>query len=102
MGKFEEFLHLGKMVKPLEFKCTTKGVGSRFYQDYYTFPSVLTSAYTNGKESYQFLVNYDLIPELVTFDRVIDEIVIDSNGKVQKINDKKITIPPLSVIAIKL
>ena len=102
VGKFEEFLHLGKMVKPLEFKCTTKGVGSRFYQDYYTFPSVLTSAYTNGKESYQFLVNYDLIPETITFDRVIDEIVIDSNGKIQKINDKKITIPPLSVIAIKL
>ena len=102
VGKFEEFLHLGKMVKPLEFKCSTKGVGSRFYQDYYTFPSVLSSTFTNGKETYQFLVNYDTIPETIIFDKEIDEIVIDSDGKTQKINDNKVIIPPLSVIAIKI
>ena len=101
-GIFKEYLHLGKMVKPLEYKCGEKGVGSLFYKYYFNLKAVLSSAYTNEKDTYQFFVNYDNVPEEIELEKVIDEVVISSNGETKKINSNKIVIEPLSVVAIKI
>ena len=98
---FAEYLHLGKMVKPLEFKCKTVGAGSRFYVFHYELPLVLSSAYTNGKDTYQFFINYDDVEQEIELEKSVDEIVISSDRKVIPHKGNKIVIPPLSVIAIK-
>lgn len=98
---FGEFLHLGKMVKPLSFECGTKGAPSLFYQYYFQLPSVLSSAYTNGKDTYQFFINYDINEEKIVLEKEVDELIISYLGEKQKHSGKEIVIPPLSVIAIK-
>ena len=97
---FTEFLHLGKMVKPLEFTCGTFGGSSRFYNYHFELPLVLSSAYTDGKETLQFFINYDDVEQEIVLEQSVDEIVI-AKGKVVPHKGNKIVIPALSVIAIK-
>lgn len=101
-GKFMEYLHLGKMVKPIKYKCNIKEAGSLFYNYQFKLKAVLSNAYTNGVDTYQFFVNYDNVPEEIELPINIKEAVVSSEGKTQKINGNKVTINPLSVIAIKL
>jgi len=102
IGKFMDFLHLGKMVKPMKYQCGKKPIESIMYKCTLHLPSILSSAFTNGNETYQFFVNYDSVDEEISFDDEIKEIIVSSDGKTKKVNSKKITIPKLSVIAILL
>ena len=58
-GKFMEYLHLGRMVKPLPYQTDIMKMGFKWGDHIFEFPAVLSSAFTNEKETYQFFANYD-------------------------------------------
>lgn len=103
IGKFEEFLHLGKMVKPLEYECSKKTFGFTWGKEHtYVFDSVLSAAYTNGKDTYQFFINYDIIEEKITLQISNLCIYLDNESDPISMEGNEIIVPPLSVIAVKI
>ena len=103
IGKFEEFLHLGKMVKPLEYECSKKTFGFTWGKEHtYVFDSVLSAAYTNGKDIYQFFINYDNFEEKITLPISNLYIYFDNENEPIYMEGNEIIVPPLSVIAVKI
>ena len=103
IGKFEEFLHLGKMVKPLEYECSKKTFGFTWGKEHtYVFDSVLSAAYTNGKDTYQFFINYDNIEEKITLPISNLCIYFDNGSEPVYMEGNEIIVPPSSVIAVKI
>ena len=103
IGKFEEYLHLGKMVKPVEYSCNKKTFGSaRGMPHTYYFDAVLSCAYTNGKDIYQFFINYDDRKETIELPFDDKDIYFAPEDEPIKMTSNKIDVPPLSVIAIKI
>ena len=104
LGYFEKFLHLGKMVKPLPYECASKNL--KFMRPPIhncNFKAVLSLAYTDGNETYQFFINYDDQEEKVSVNNVSElEIVKSPNGKIEVIKGNEFMIPPLSMVAIKI
>ena len=104
LGYFEKFLHLGKMVKPLAYECGTKHISFIWTpQHEYDFRAVLSLAYTDGKETYQFFINYDEVEEKVSIkDATEINIVKNPDGKAEAITGNSFIVPPLSMVAIKV
>lgn len=102
IGKFEEFLHYGKMVKPVDYICNKKSFKYRDADYYFHFNAVLSNAYTNGIETYQFFINYDKVEETISLEDKDYIVYFDNNKEPVTLNGKNIVVPPLSLIAIKL
>ena len=104
IGHFERFLHYGKMVKPLPYACGTKHMTFIWPPVHeFDFRAVLSLAYTDGKETYQFFINYDEVEEKVIMKGVSQlEIVKTPDGKLENIKGNKFVVPPLSMVAIKI
>lgn len=104
VGYFERFLHLGKMVKPLPYECGTKHfkfIWPPVHEN--NFRAVLSLAYTDGNETYQFFINYDNQEEKVVMTNFSKlEIVRSPNEKIEVINGNEFVVPPLSMVAIKI
>lgn len=99
-GAAGNYLHLGRMTKPLTITCGKQ----RFTLDdgsAYTPDSVLTSAYTFGGKTVQFVVNYNLQAVEVGFPRAVQGY-LDCNFTSPFAPTNKITLRPLSVVAVTL
>ena len=103
-GYFERFLHYGKMVKPLEYECGTKRMTFIWPPvREFNFRSVLSLAYTDGNETFQFFINYDDMEEEVKIKNVSKiEIAKTPDGKTESIEGNSFVVPPLSMVAIKI
>lgn len=98
---FEGFLHLGKMIKPHEYKCGVKHFKFKWGDYEFSFPSVLSSSFSDEKTTLQFFVNYDDKEEEIEIDGGFEGILINLDGKEEKIKSNKIVIPPLAAIALR-
>ena len=102
-SKFMKYLHLGKMVKPLQYKCGKKEFDFLWNkEDRLSFDAILSSSFTDGVETYQFFVNYDLEEEAFSLDDKEYLIYYSPDGQPVKKSGQSITVPPLSAIAIKM
>ena len=92
------------MVKPLAYECSTKHISFIWTpQHEYDFRAVLSLAYTDGKETYQFFINYDEVEEKVSIKDVnMINIVKNPDGKAEVITGNSFIVPPLSMVAIKV
>lgn len=102
-GRFEEFLHYGKVVRPVKYECAKKSfVFTNGLPHTFNFDAVLSSAYTNGNETYQFFINYDNVDETIKlpFDKPI--VFFEPNGKEQQLTSKEVIVPALSMVAVKI
>lgn len=99
-GVAKDFLHLGRMVQPLEVCCGTE----KFVLDdgsIYTPSSVHTAAYSFGGKTVQFVVNYNTHDVCVRFDRPVSGYT-DSSLTEKFDATKMLTIDPLSVVMLEL
>lgn len=94
-----QYLHYGKMEKPEKI---TTSLQEFINEDKSVLKvnSVLTSAFSDGKKTIQFLVNFNLEAKRITFQEE-KEIYLDSKLK-NHIKTKEINIPPLGVLAFDL
>ncbi|MCQ2742531.1 MAG: DUF6259 domain-containing protein [Bacilli bacterium] len=94
----KEFLHAGKMKKPLEYECEktsfTHEDGTKL-----TVDSILSSAFEYEGETLQLLVNFTGEKQMVRLASK-EEIWLDPKGK-DRLNSEVAEIAPLSVIAIR-
>ncbi len=94
-----DHLHMGKMVKPMAIHCGTNGFkgedGRPFIVD-----EVLTAAYEYGGKTLQFAVNYNSQPVTVFVDEPVT-VYLDSDLQAVYNDVTKITIPPLTAVAIE-
>lgn len=103
VGKFERFLHLGKMVRPLKYQCSKKTFGYTWGKEHtYVFDSVLSAAYTDGKETYQFFINYDEIEEKIILPKEGMEAIFDEGKESVTLSTNELIVPPLSLVAVKI
>lgn len=94
----KEFLHLGKMIKPIDYSCSFK----EFIHEDGTVlkdKSVLTASFTYGNEIRQYLINYTLEEQLVVLDKEYEYYDSPNSNEFKK--DKEIKILPLSIIALR-
>ena len=87
--EFSEYLHLGKMQKPLEYKCSKE----YFKQEDGTIlndKAVLTTCFEYENKTVQFLINYTLNEQEVEFEEA--QYFINEG-----IKSKKVTLKPMSV-----
>lgn len=97
----KNFLHLGKMIKPIKVHCGKEKFLLEDMKTYFTPDSVLTSAYEYNGERVQFIVNYNLNEVNVSFDKEYD-LFLDSQLEKSIKSANNIAIAPLSAVMIKL
>lgn len=102
IGRFADYLHCGKMVKPVAYKCGKKKILFRDYDYTFSFDAVLSAAYSNGEDVYQFFINYDEIEECVELNQPGFIVFHSPDDKGNKAETNTITVPPLSMVAIKV
>ena len=103
IGRFEEYLHYGKVVRPVKYQCSKKTFTSKAEAPHtFEFDAVLSSAYTNGKETYQFFINYDNKDEVIKLPFNNPLVYFDPNKEGQRLTSREVVIPPLSMVAIKI
>lgn len=97
----KEFLHYGKMIKPMSIFCEMESFLLEDEKTYLTVDSVICSAYEyNGKRA-QFMVNYNLYPVEVDFEKECD-VYLDDKMQAYKKGVRTITIPPLTAVMAKI
>ena len=97
----KEFLHYGKMIAPIPVRCDKEKFLLEDGKTYLTPDCVLSAAYEcNGKRA-QFIVNYNLYPVDIAFDKQYD-IYMDSDLKQCEKDVNKWTLAPLSVVMLKI
>lgn len=101
-GDFARFLHTGKMVKPVSYKCSKQHFKFQFGDYIYSFDSVLSAAYQDEEDIFQFFVNYNDHDEEIVLDKEFEYISKKPDGKLEKLQSKKVIVPALSAIAIKI
>ncbi len=95
----KDYLHMGKMVKPMAISCGTntfKGEDGRPY----IVDEVLTAAYAYGGKIMQFAVNYNSHPVTVSVEDPV-KVYLDSDMHSGYNEVKTFTIPALSAAAIE-
>ena len=100
-GAGKDFLHYGKMIKPIKITCPKESFLLEDEKTYLTVDAVISSAYEFNGERAQFLVNYNLHPVEITLEKECDAY-LDSELKVCKKGVKSMAIEPLTAIMIKL
>ena len=96
---YGKFLHMGKMIKPIKFQCEDQKFDNELYGFNFIFPSVLSSAYMYRGENIQFLVNYTLKTQEITFEN--EQHYFKEIKQEKAYISKTIKLDPLSVIVIK-
>ncbi len=100
-GAGKDFLHYGKMIKPIKISCPKESFKLEDEKTYLTVDSVISSAYSFNGERAQFLVNYNLYPVEVTLEKECD-VYLDSKLNVCEKGVKSVAIAPLTAIMIKI
>lgn len=99
-GAVGRYLHEGRMVRPVAVTCGkqhfTLDDGSAYTPD-----EVLTTAYTSGGRTLQFVVNYNRHEVTVNLSRAVGGYT-DSNLTAEFAPTDKLTLAPLSVVALKI
>ena len=99
-GAARKYLHLGRMVKPVAVDC-----GKQHFSlddgSAYTPDEVLTTAYTSGGRTLQFVVNYNRYEVTVKLPQTLGGY-LDNNLTEQFAPTDTMTIAPLSVVALKI
>lgn len=99
-GAASRYLHEGRMVRPVAVtcgkQCFTLDDGSAYTPD-----EVLTTAYTSGGRTLQFVVNYNRYEVTVKLPQTLGGY-LDNNLTEQFDPTDMMTIAPLSVVALKL
>ncbi len=98
-GAGKDYLHTGKMVKPISIHCGTntfKGEDGRPF----AVDEVLTAAYEFNGKKLQFAVNYNSKPVAVTVDTPV-RVYLDSKLEMGYDNVENFIIPPLSAVAME-
>lgn len=99
-GAAGRYLHEGRMVRPVAVTCGKQ----HFILDdgsAYTPDEVLTTAYTSGGMTLQFVVNYNRYEVTVNLSRAVGGYT-DSNLTAEFAPTDKLTLAPLSVVALKI
>lgn len=99
-GVAGRYLHEGRMVRPVAVTCGKQ----HFILDdgsAYTSDEVLTTAYTSGGRTLQFVVNYNRHEVTVNLSRAVGGYT-DSNLTAEFAPTDKLTLAPLSVVALKI
>lgn len=94
-GIGKDYLHLGRMERPLKIASEKKPFMTE-YGIYYYDDAVLTSAYSYSGTTMQFLINYDLKPIKVTLPEE-KKVYLDPFKQETKML-KEVEIPPLSAV----
>jgi hypothetical protein len=100
-GAGKDFLHYGKMIKPIKIVCPQERFLLEDEKTYLTVDAVISSAYSFNGEKAQFLVNYNLYPVEITFEKECD-VYLDNKLKTCKKGVKSMSIAPLTAIMIKI
>lgn len=95
----KNYLHLGKMVKPISVSCDTNTFVGEFERPVIV-DEVLTSAYEYNGERLQFVVNYNSKPVTVTTEQPVT-VYIDSDMEETIEAVFRFEIPALSAVAIR-
>lgn len=102
IGRFEEYLHYGKVVRPIKYQCSKKTFDSMTEKPHkFVFNSVLSCAYTNNKETYQFFINYDDKDEIIKLP-INKPIVCFDSSEEQQLSSDEVVVPALSMVALKI
>ena len=99
-GAAGRYLHEGRMVRPVAVTCGKQ----HFILDdgsAYTPDEVITTAYTTGGRTLQFVVNYNRHEVTVNLSRAVGGYT-DSNLTAEFASTDKLTLAPLSVVALKI
>ena len=97
----KDFLHCGKMIAPVCVKCEERKFLLEDHKTYLTTDAVLSAAYEYDGKAVQFIVNYNLTPVEISFDKKYDVYFDSSLQNVEK-GRESVTIEPLSVIMLSL
>lgn len=100
-GLGENYLHIGKMIKPLTLECGKEAFKLNKGTHTFVTDEVLTAAYEYQGEKVQFIVNYNTREVAVSLPKKVD-VVLDSEGIQMLTQVDKIVINPLSAVMIKL
>ena len=97
----KNFLHKGKMIKPMPIRCGKEKFRLEDGISYLTVDEALTCAYEYGGEAAQFIVNYNANPVKVRLDKKYD-VYLDADLTVCEKGVDEVMLPPYSVAMFKL
>ncbi len=95
------FLHSGKMVAPIGVKCPQEQFLLEDGKTYLKTDAVLSAAYESDGQRAQFLINYNLNAVEVELEKACDAYFDCALTVCQK-ETKTLTVPPLSVVMLKI
>ncbi len=98
-GAGRDYLHMGKMVKPMAISCGTKAFKGEDGRPF-TVDEVLTAAYEFEGKTMQFAVNYGSESVTVSVEKPV-AVYLDSQLETQYNEVTTFTVPPLSAVALQ-
>ena len=100
-GLGKNYLHVGKMIKPLAIECGKESF--KLNKGTHTFVSdeVLTAAYEYNGQKVQFVVNYNTRGVQIRLPKKVD-VILDSTGEQSLMGIETLDMPPLSAVMMKL
>ena len=100
-GLGKNYLHIGKMVKPLAIDCGKESFKLNKGTHTFVVDEVLTAAYEYDGQKVQFIVNYNTHDVQITLPKKAD-VILNSEGTQTLVGIDRLNIKPLSAIMIKL
>ena len=100
-GVGKDYLHVGRMVKPLAVICGKEAFKLNKGTHTFVVNEVLTAAYEYNGKRVQFIVNYNTRAVEIMLPKKVD-VVINSDGAESLTMTDKVTIRPLSAVMLTL
>ena len=100
-GLGKNYLHVGKMVKPLAIECGKEAFKLNKGTHTFVTDEVLTAAYEYDGQKVQFVVNYNTRGVQIKLSKKVD-VILDSEGTQILTGIEALNMPPLTAVMIKL
>ena len=100
-GLGKNYLHVGKMIKPLAIECGKESFKLNKGTHTFVADEVLTAAYEYKGQKVQFVVNYNTRGVQIRLPKKVD-VILDSIGMQSLTGIETLDIPPLSAVMMKL
>ena len=100
-GLGKNYLHVGKMIKPLAIECGKESFKLNKGTHTFVADEVLTAAYEYNGQKVQFVVNYNTRGVQIRLPKKVD-VMLDSIGMQSLTGIETLDMPPLSAVMMKL
>ena len=100
-GLGKNYLHVGKMIKPLAIECGKESFKLNKGTHTFVADEVLTAAYEYNGQKVQFVVNYNTRGVQIRLPKKVD-VILDSIGMQSLTGIETLDMPPLSAVMMKL